>query len=47
LRDTESAIRRISQEASGVVPGFVSIGRWRSSDGSRVFIAFAVKLRSP
>jgi hypothetical protein len=44
LRDTEEAIRRIKQEASGVVPGLVSIGRWRSSEGSRLFIAFAAKL---
>ena len=44
LRDTEEALRRISQQALGVVPGLVSIGRWRSADGSRVFVAFAVNL---
>ena len=43
LRDTEEAIRRIRQQASGVVPGLVSIGRWRSADGDRIFVAFAAK----
>jgi len=44
LRDVEEAVRRIRQEASGVIPGIVSIGRWRSLDDTRVFIAFAAKL---
>ena len=44
LRDTEEAIRRISQKTSGVVPGLVSIGRWRSADDDRVYAAFAAKL---
>jgi hypothetical protein len=44
LRDTEVEIRRINQEASGVIPGLTSIGRWRSTDGARVYMAFATKL---
>jgi len=44
LRDAEKAIQRLYQEASGVVPGLVSIGRWRSMDGARVYVAFAVGL---
>lgn len=44
LRDTEEVIRRIKQDTSGVVPGLMVIGRWRSSDDSRIFIAFAKKL---
>jgi len=43
LRDTEEAIRRISQQASGVVPGLIAIGHWRSADGDRIFVAFAAK----
>ena len=45
LRDVEVAVRRIRQEATGVIPGFVSIGRWRSLDDTRVYVAFAAKLR--
>jgi len=44
LRDVEMAVQRIRQESSGVIPGLVSIGRWRSLDGSRMFVAFAAKL---
>ena len=44
LHDVETAIQRIRQEASGVIPGLVSIGRWRSSEDTRVFIAFVAKL---
>jgi hypothetical protein len=44
LRDSEEMLRRISQEATGVIPGLVSIGRWRSAEGVRTYIAFATKL---
>lgn len=44
LRDVEESVRRIRQQAGGVIPGLASIGRWRSLDDTRVFIAFAAKL---
>jgi hypothetical protein len=44
LRDSEEVLRRISQEATGVVPGLTSIGRWRSADNTRVNVAFVAKL---